>query len=328
MNRSTTLLMSLLLLASAVNAESMTDADTVRSWVSYLASDQMQGRGNGSKEITQASDWIAQHFDSAGLVTVPGNETFFQAYENGKQHAYRNVIGYLPGSDPDLADEYIVLSAHYDHIGKDGAKIFNGADDNASGTSTVIGLAYELAVLKPKRSILFVAWSGEEEGMLGSKFYVSDPLLPLDNAVLNLNFEMVGHTEGQGKQQFWVTGSEYSTLYSSLKRMGTKKDWRISRTPYPDLQLFWRSDNVSFVQLASDQQTRTVYGIPAHSISTWGQEGHYHSPSDDPDSLDYENLSALINVLGGMVNELAKRTDVVEWRDRSDIRLRAYKDRP
>ncbi len=318
----------LLATASVVNANSQTGVDTVRDWVSFLASDELKGRANGSPEITLAGDYIASHFEAAGLTAVPGKDTYFQEFNNDLEHPYRNVIGYLQGSDPKLAGEYIILSAHYDHVGNVDGTIFNGADDNASGVAAVLGLAYRLAALKPKRSIVFITWSGEEEGMLGSQFYTSQPWLPLEDAVLNLNFELVGHTGGLGKRQFWITGAEYSTLYSSLKVIGSRNDWSVSRSPFADLQLFWRSDNVSFVRLAEDQETQTLYGIPAHSISTWGQEGHYHKPHDDADALDYENLSGLIAVTSNMVVELAGQPEAVQWRDNGQLRLRQFKDRP
>lgn len=327
MTKNKFLIIGLLVLPSISIAESMPDADMVSEWVSFLASDELQGRANGTPSIREASEWIAGHFADAGLAHAPGAESYFQEYMPEKKIPYRNVIGYLSGSDPSLANEYIVLSAHYDHIGVDGLKIFNGADDNASGTSTVVGLAYRLAKLKPGRSILFIAWSGEEEGLLGLRHYTTQPMLPLEDAVLNLNFEMVGHTEGKGKHQFWVTGAEHSTLFPALRKMGDEVGWKVAPNPFTDLQLFWRSDNASFVQLQVNEATRTIYGVPAHSISTWGKEGHYHAPSDTADTLDYENLAALIEVMGDMVYRLANQPDTIDWKDNPNFHLRHYDEK-
>jgi len=326
MNKLSIVLLGLLTMTGPALTAPPVNAQDVENWVTRLAADQMRGRVNGSREITEASEWIAGQFEAAGLTPVPGQGSYFQEHDHGKEFPYRNVIGYLKGNDSQLADEYIILSAHYDHIGTKDNMVFNGADDNASGVSAVIGLAHTLAQSKPKRSILFVAWSGEEEGLLGSKYYTEHPLLPLGNAVLNLNFEMVGHTQGMGKRQFWITGAEHSTLYASLKQIGDMWGWKVTASPFPELELFWRSDNVSFVQLKVDREAGAIYGIPAHSISTWGQEGHYHKPNDDADTLDYDNLSGLIEMLAVMVGDLANRSNTIQWKSDSAAPLRPYTD--
>lgn len=310
--------------AAASSIKKPTSED-FKSWVTFMASDEMKGRANGSEEIEVVAHWIASEFENAGLKNVPGMDDYFQSFQGNKSNPYRNVIAYLKGSNPKKAHEYIILSAHYDHIGLTDGVVNNGADDNASGVSTLLGLAHHLQQAKPERSVLFIAWSGEEEGMLGSKFYTEHPVLPLENGVLNVNFEMVGHTKGQGKKQFWVTGAKYSSLYEDLKQIGLERNWNVSPSPFPELNLFWRSDNVSFALLDVDKQNKTAYGIPAHSISTWGREGHYHSPADDIHNLDYDNLALFSETMSSMLVELAARPTVAQWRDTDDVTFKHYK---
>ncbi len=137
-----------------------------------------------------------------------------------KQALLRNVAGILPGSDPALRDQYVLLTAHYDHLGHTFAGIFHGANDNASGTVSVIEIARELGALPthPKRSILFIAFFGEEEGFLGSNYYTHHPLVPLKNTVANINLEQVGRTDdttGQKVAEFAFTGPSYTNRSAS-----------------------------------------------------------------------------------------------------------------
>ena len=303
-------------------------AESYQKWVTYMASDEMKGRANGSKEIDVVAHWIASQFNNAGLSYPPEMETHLQSFQAKGAIPYRNVIGYLEGSDPAKAHEYIIVSAHYDHIGTSGGLVNNGADDNASGVAALIGVAHQLQKSRPERSMLFIAWSGEEEGFLGSKYYITEPVLPLENAVLNINFEMVGHTKGLGKKQFWLTGAKYSSLYKELKKISDEKDWTVSSSPFPELSLFWRSDNISLALLDVNQETKTAYGIPAHTISTWGREGHYHSPNDDADKIDFENLAQFADTLSYMLIKLSSLPSVVQWHETSDISFKHYKDRP
>ena len=238
---------------------------------------------------------------------------FFQEYPTLDKKPYRNVIGFLPDSNPIKAQEYIVLSAHYDHISQKWGVVFNGADDNASGVSAMIGMAHYLRQLKPERSILFIAWSGEELGFLGSRHYVRNPVLPLSQIILNLNFEMVGHTQGLGKNQFCMTGAELSSVFNDIQSLALKKKWQATVDPYSKLNLFWRSDNSSFAAISVDNEKRITYGVPAHTISTWGREGHYHMPEDDFQTLDYENLNNFVKTVSFIVHGLSAKKNVPFW---------------
>ena len=299
--------------ATSLFNENLPNENDYRNWVKFLASDEMKGRKNGSDEIEKASIWIAKQFELAGLKPLINESSFFQEYPALDKKPYRNVIGFLPGSNPIKAQEYIVLSAHYDHIGQKWGVVFNGADDNASGVSAMIGMAHHLRQLKPERSILFIAWSGEELGFLGSRHYVRNPVLPLSQMILNLNFEMVGHTQGLGKNQFWMTGAELSSVFNDIQSLALKKKWQATVDPYSKLNLFWRSDNSSFAAISVDNEKRITYGVPAHTISTWGREGHYHMPEDDFQTLDYENLNNFVKTVSFIVNGLSAKKNVPFW---------------
>ncbi|MCX6329031.1 MAG: M28 family peptidase, partial [Bacteroidia bacterium] len=182
-------------------------ASELKEWISFLSSDEMKGRKNGSPEMKKAALWIAEKYREYGLKPAGANDELIQNYSYSSWLGTieeRNVVGIIEGSDPSLKNQYIVLSAHFDHIGiKRGAvpdSICNGADDNAAGTCAVIGIAKALSLskMKPGRSILFAAFSGEESGMRGSRYFVSASPVPLKNIIADINFEMIGHSEYLG----------------------------------------------------------------------------------------------------------------------------------
>ncbi|HEX2976696.1 MAG TPA: M28 family peptidase [Bacteroidales bacterium] len=234
-------------------------AKNVRSWVSFLASDNMKGRANGSPEMKFAAEDIARHFEFAGLKPL-GKNKFITEYSYSSRNGSineRNVIGYIEGSDPLLKNEYIVLSAHFDHIGISHGiapdSINNGADDNATGTAALIGISIFLRQnrIKPGRSIVFAAFSGEENGMRGSRAFVQDPPIPLKSIYLNMNFEMIGHSEELGKGKYYMTGCSKSNLDDVIKQLDTDQSFRLVDTIKIAEMLFSMSDNISFSRIGS-----------------------------------------------------------------------------
>lgn len=211
----------------------------------------------------------------------------------------RNVVGVLPGTAP--KPEYVMVSAHYDHIGigrpVDGDAICNGADDDASGTTAVILLAEALARQpRPRRSIVFVCFSAEEKGLRGSAAFAKDPPLPLADVVADLNIEMIGRPEPGKQKQAWITGSEYSDFAAiaapALQRAGIElTDFRLAR------MLFAQSDNYPLARA----------GVVAHSLSAGSLHADYHRPSDEVDKLDLPHMTAVIGGLRELVRELAER---------------------
>ncbi len=300
-------------------------AEDLREWVTYLSSDEMKGRANGSPEMLKAAEWIAGRFREYGLKPPPGQKTFFQEYNSkdrsGNDIAERNVIGYIEGADPELKKEYIIISAHFDHIGigtpVNGDSIYNGADDNISGVSGVLGIARMIQIknLKPGRSVVFIAFSGEELGLLGSKYYCSNPGFPLKNTYLNINFELLGHSSSLGRNRFYITGPDYSDFDEKLDEYNKGKIWQIDETVESAGRLFYFSDNRAFATVFNENET--YYGVPAHTIAMFDGDGHVHKPNDESQYFDYENLASFIDYATGFVLHLAGTSGKISWTDKS-----------
>jgi Peptidase family M28 len=208
-------------------------ANSLRGDVSFLASDLLEGRDTPSRGLDIAGEYIASQFRRLGLEPA-GDDGYFQSVvlraEDPDSPKSRNVAGILRGSDPQLKDTYVMLSAHYDHKGlaeSGDDRIFNGANDNASGTASVLEVANALAALhpRPKRSVLFILFCGEEKGLHGSRYYVNHPLVPLDKTVADLNLEQVGRTDapdGAHLNSANVTGFDFSDMTSVMVDAGRR----------------------------------------------------------------------------------------------------------
>lgn len=227
----------------------------------------------------------------------------------------RNVAGVLEGSDPALKDTYVLLTAHYDHVGINQRapgddKIFNGANDNASGTSTMLALAeaFSRSSERPRRSILFIAYSGEEIGLFGSRFYAMEPLFPLKQTIANLNFEQMGRTddtEGPRVRQLTASGIDYTSLGGVLAQtaeLAGVKTWKHPR--YSD-EFFSRSDN----------QALADAGVPAITLAAAWQYPDYHRATDHWDKLDYENFEAITRAVAIASWRVANDSQPVRWVD-------------
>ncbi|HEY3790157.1 MAG TPA: M28 family peptidase, partial [Urbifossiella sp.] len=199
----------------------------------------------------------------------------------------RNVAGLLPGSDPMLRDQYVLLTAHYDHLGKGPKGIFNGANDNGSGTVSVIQIADALATLnpRPRRSILFMTFFGEEEGLLGSYYYAHSPLFPLASTVADINLEQMGRTDetsGRRVLSFTFTGPAYSNLPAIMS--AAAKTEGIGTWPLKDADGFFdRSDNYAFA----------LHGVVAHTIAVAAEYPEYHAVGDTVEKIDFANMAAV-----------------------------------
>ncbi|GAB6167036.1 hypothetical protein JCM19992_30360 [Thermostilla marina] len=280
---------------------SIAQADLMRG-VAYLASDELEGREAGTSGGRRAGDWIAARLTELGL-TPAGTEGYFQPFGND----YRNVLAYLPGSDSQVGEEIIVVSAHYDHIGygtkkntRDGpGKIHNGADDNASGTSTVLELAEALMQLPspPRRSYLFALWDAEEKGLLGSKHWVENPTLPLERVKLNVNVDMVGRLRDA---KLYMYGTRTAAGLRSLAA-------RANRDNALELLFSWRyrrdSDHYSFCR----------HGTPALLVHT-GLHDDYHSATDDPDKINAAGMELIGRMLFDVLIELDAAEELPDYR--------------
>jgi hypothetical protein len=203
-----------------------------------------------------------------------------------------NIVAVLPGKDEDpiKAKEIVLYSSHYDHLGlsPDGKEVFNGADDDASGTSGVINLAQHYASQgNNKRTLMFSAFTAEEIGGFGSKYF-SQQLNP-DDVVAMINIEMIGKPSKFGAGTVWMTGMERSNLGELLNASLKTKNTEVYKDPYPEQGLFYRSDNATLARL----------GVPAHSFSSTqlDKDKHYHQTSDDISSLDLDSMYKVIESL-------------------------------
>ncbi len=226
----------------------------------------------------------------------------------------RNVIGLLRGSDPVLRDTYVLLTAHYDHIGVRaelaGDNIFNGANDDGSGTVSVIELASALATLKqrPKRSIVFMTFFGEEKGLLGSRYYARHPVYPVDKTVANINLEQVGRTdssEGPQLANASLTGFDYSDVGTTLEAAGKLVGIKVYKHEQNSDSFFGRSDN----QALADQ------GVPAHTLCTAFVYPDYHGAGDHWDKIDYANLEKVDRMVGLALVMIANNSEPPKWND-------------
>lgn len=323
-------------LASAlpVAAETAPDLADSQRWLNTLAADAAAGRRTGTAAQQRIGVWLADEFKTLGL--QPLGDSYFQLFavtnKDGSQTIGRNVLAVLPGTQPTAQAEYLLLSAHYDHIGHQAGSgadhVFNGADDNASGVTAMLNIAKRLQQAaangqRPARHIVFAAWDAEEMGLKGSAHFVAQPLLPLDRIVANLNFEMVGVTEGKNRRNLWMTGWQHSELFEQIKPMLAAQGWTLEADPYPQWDLFLRSDNAPFASMkniGSEAQPHWL-GVPAHSLSVWRGQRHYHAVTDEMALIDLENLTALSSAMTVVVQELAKPERQIAWKPETTPRF-------
>ena len=262
-----------------------------------LSSEEKKDKGNTFHHF-----WVFDA-DGSGINAVKADkETKFQASvrrEAPKEIVSYNVVGMIPGTDPELKKEYIIYSAHYDHVGigkpdETGDTIYNGARDNAVGTTTVLSMAQNLAKYPTKRSALFILFTGEEKGLLGSNYYVNHPILPLDQMVFCFNSDNGGYND---TSLATIIGLNRTTAGNTIKNAVAQFGLNAIEDPAPEQGLFDRSDNVHFAKK----------GIPAPTFSmgftafNGDVTKYYHRPGDEVDSIDFEYLETFFRayVLSG-----------------------------
>jgi len=324
-----------LIIASVTNSyaqlkkELAVNAPELKEWITYLASDEMKGRANGSPEMETAAYWIAGKFAEYGVKPVSPDSGYIQAYSfTSRQQtiAERNVIGIIEGTDPALKDEYIVLSAHFDHIGiRKGLKpdsIRNGADDNAAGTCTIIGIAKTIGLskMKPARTIVLAAFSGEEHGMRGSRYFVSDPPVPLKDIYANLNFEMTGHSEYLGKNKYYMTGCLNSNLDDLIIDYNKGSEFRLVDSIAVANMLFYSSDNAAFSRISVTDGI--TFGIPSGTFATSATPDYLHNVTDEAELFDFDNMASLIGHFSDLVLWLSNSRSEIKWTDPQFSRIK------
>jgi Zn-dependent M28 family amino/carboxypeptidase len=255
---------------------------------------------NSAKTVATLQKTIDQSFEPQSFL-VPGVEvTMKKALKDREVVRARNVIALLEGSDPKLKDEYVVISGHYDHMGVVEGRTYRGADDNASGTIGVLesARAYTEGKVRPRRSILFVAFDAEEAAMLGSAYFTENPVLPLDRAVADLNMDMIGRDEDtptwkltpdQTKNSVNLVGTLYNPdLRRIIERnnqvIGLQLDFKTDTTDSEEW--FDRSDHIMFA----------IKSVPMVLFNT-GEHRDYHTENDTWDKINYSKLEKIIRLV-------------------------------
>lgn len=287
---------TLLLLAFALDdcrSEEDITVEESRKTLSYLASDKMEGRKPGNPGNFIAVSFIKKEFESYGLETHLQKFTYTFRWRVGLirwrtvEIETMNVIGVLKGT----SDKHVVIGAHMDHLGVDGdGDAYNGADDNASGTTAILELAeaFGKSDAKPKDTIVFIAFNAEELGLLGSKHYVNNPLLPLDDCKLMINLDMVGRLRGT------TVTAQGGNLSRSVTQLVDKLD-----DNYPfDV-------NITVPGNRSDHAPFNWNGVPVLFFHT-GTHPQYHRTTDDSDLINYEGLVNIAKFVKDLTVEVTK----------------------
>ena len=263
-------------------------------------------RGNTANESFAVINLRKEALDA--LLAMPSGTKveFGGATESTDASATWNVIGVLRGSDPRTANDVILLSAHLDHLGVNESiggsdKIFNGADDDASGCVAVLELARVLAAGKrPRRTIYFVGFGSEERGGYGSQQFIANLAIPLTQIVANLNFEMLGRPDPKTPAgMLWLTGFERSNFGPELVKQGAP----IVADPHPEQNFFRRSDNYNLA----------LRGVIAQTVSSFGLHTDYHRPSDEVSKIDFPFMTRSLNSLVKPVQWLANSSFRPAW---------------
>ena len=267
----------------------------VRQTLSALAADSMEGRMTATPGSARAARFLADRMKALGLQPA-GDSGYFQRMADSVTDV--NVVGIVRGRDPDVGEEAVIVGAHYDHIGVGkpvaGDSIYNGADDGASGVVAVLAAARALAAgPPPRRTVVFLLTTGEEQGLLGTKWYIQHPVVPLDRTVADLQVEMIGRPDSLagGPGKLWLTGYERSTMGPHFAAAGLP----IVADSRPQFKFFERSDNIPFARL----------GIPAHTLSSYNLHTDYHQPSDEVERVDFAHLEQAAEVVARAVRTLA-----------------------
>jgi hypothetical protein len=307
--------------APAPARQVVTESD-VRRLVGALSDDSLEGRMTATRGSARAAAIIAEEMRRIGLEPA-GDSGYFQRVPIGlvstggakrpvlfesfaaldslpadRRPPSVNVVGVLRGTDPAVRDSAVLVDAHYDHLGIGvpvaGDSIYNGADDDASGVVAVLEIARSLAAgSAPRRTIIFAATTGEEVGLLGTRWYLTHPVVPIAQMSANLEIEMIGRPDSAagGPGRGWLTGFDRSTMGEIFAKAGLPivADARL------DQHFFERSDNIAFARR----------GVPAHTLSSYGMHLEYHKPSDDLAHVDIAHMTALIRAGAAAVRLLA-----------------------
>jgi hypothetical protein len=311
-----------------IGAESIT-AEDMYGRIYFLASEALQGRDTPSPGLEAAAAYLVSEHRRMGLEPAGEQETFYQRYPfrprqgrgagpDGTVSFPPNVVAVLRGSDPQLRDEYVVLSAHFDHVGIGrpvaGDSIFNGADDNASGTAALLEVAKAFSSLpeRPRRSVIFLHVSGEEHGLLGSRWYSDNPTVPIGSIVANVNADMISRN---APDTIVVIGKGYSTLGTVVNAAGARHPelgLTVADDLWPNERFFYRSDHFNFARLE----------IPSLFFFS-GVHEDYHRPSDTVERIDADKAARVARLIFHTVQDIANEPARPTWHPAGLAEVRA-----
>ncbi len=297
-------------------------APCIHTEMAFLASDELQGRGSGTHDEHLAALYAASLLAAFGLTPGGDHGSFLQkaplpsplppevlsrlaGFSNEPRTETWNVVGILRGSDATASKDAILLTAHLDHLGigprKNGDKIYNGADDDASGTTAVLEFARVFAgAPRPPRTLIFVLFGSEELGGYGNRYFLAHPPIPLAHILANLEFEMIGRRDpALPRDGLWLTGFARSDLGPELVRHGAV----LVADPHPKEDFFRRSDNYSLAR----------QGVIAQTVSSFGLHPDYHQPSDELSRIDFTHLTAAVGSMVAPIDWLARSTWKPQW---------------
>ncbi|MFK7777428.1 MAG: M20/M25/M40 family metallo-hydrolase [Gimesia sp.] len=276
----------------------------LKSHVEFLASDSLEGREAGSQGGQAAGTYIRGFLQKHGVKPGLGEEGYFQEFDGG----FRNIIGIIPGNDPELKKEYVVIGAHYDHVGygkpsnsRGGVgQIHNGADDNASGTAALLEVIAAISKHKevPQRSLMFVFWDAEEMGLLGSKYWVNHPNIPLDQIAIYINLDMVGRLKDKAL-----------ILFGSRSAIGLRS--LVVRSNHRETGIKIRFD--SAIRPDSDHWPFYQKGVPFLMLHT-GKHPDYHRPGDDTYKIDFAGARKCAQLLAQLTLDISLQEEKLEYR--------------
>ncbi len=291
-------------------------SEELKTSLTIVASDEMQGRETGSEGQKKAGQYLIEQYKKNGIPFPKGADSYYQkvpaAYLNEKRNENlpdsENIWAFIEGSEK--PDEIIVISAHYDHVGMKNGEIYNGADDDGSGTVALLEIAQAFQKAKkeghgPKRSILILHVTGEEHGLHGSRYYSENPLFPLANTVADVNIDMIGRRDEAHKDSnnyVYVIGSDYlsTDLYNICEAVNTKYTKLNLDYKYNDRKdknrFYYRSDHYNFAK----------NGIPSVFLFN-GVHADYHKATDEVDKIEFDALTKRTQYAFAIAWEIANR---------------------
>ncbi len=290
--------------------------------IRYLASDELLGRMTGSPGLDSSAAYIARHFERFGLKPNPQTGTYYQPFEvirpvrgttDTLVYRTQNVVGIIEGTDPVLKHEYVVLMAHYDHVGVRRTEasptdsIYNGARDNAMGVVALLHAAEAFSRQPTRRSLIILPVSAEEIGLRGSRHFVENPIVPLSSIVYVSNIDGAGYNVTDAVT---VVGLERTTASAHYKAAAQAFGMRVWDDPTPDQGLFNRSDNVNFARAGIPAPTYSA-GFTAFDETLMK---YYHQPADQADEhFDFEYLHRYVSLYVHASRLIADAPDRIRW---------------